>query len=101
MLSGDIPTTVPPLPTVPPLVFRIWDFGIWDIGPPEAKFWGYFGITKGGTLQNGVTLRVLQARRRREKIRGYMGSSKGETRRRRENFAILGSLNGDFTRENG
>ena len=30
-----------------------------------------------------------------------MGSSKGKTRRRRENFAILGPLNGDFTRENG
>ena len=30
-----------------------------------------------------------------------MGSSRGETRRRRENFAILGPLNGDFTRENG
>ena len=30
-----------------------------------------------------------------------MGSSKGKTRRRRENFAILRPLNGDFTRENG
>ena len=46
-------------------------------------------------------MRSRLARRRREKNRGFVGCSKGKTRRRRENFGILGPLNSDFTRENG
>ena len=63
---------------------------------------GIFWALARGNAPKPIDVSILIGRLKREKnMEGYMGSSKGEMRRRRENFAILGSLNDDFTRENG
>ena len=67
------------------------------VEPRRRNFGGIQGCGKGGFKVFEVQSGAPQARKN---MGVFMGCSKGETRRRREIFAILDPLNDDFTREN-